>query len=45
LLRYNKLGEGKYERLDRESERRSFEPQSEEKVQELVSIISRECRS
>ena len=45
LLRYNKLGEGKYERLDRECDRRSFEPQSEEKVRELETIISRECRS
>ena len=42
LLPYNKLGEGKYERLDRECERQSFEPQSAEKVRELETIISRE---
>jgi pyruvate formate lyase activating enzyme len=38
LLPYNKLGEGKYDRLDRESSRPSMEPQSEEHIRMLEII-------
>ena len=38
LLPYNKLGESKYNQLDRESERPSQEPQSEENIQMLEAI-------
>lgn len=38
LLPYNKLGEGKYERLDRESSRPSLETQSEEHIRMLEII-------
>jgi len=41
LLPYNRLGEGKYERLDRESERPFLEPQSEEQVRMLELL----CRT
>jgi pyruvate formate lyase activating enzyme len=38
LLPYNKLGEGKYDRLDREGSRPSLEPQSEEHIRMLEII-------
>jgi pyruvate formate lyase activating enzyme len=39
LLPYNKLGEGKYERLDRNGVRPSLESQSEEQIETLEAII------
>lgn len=42
LLPYNKLGENKYERLDREGIRPSLEPQSEERIRLLEALIKSE---
>ena len=38
LLSYNKLGEGKYDRLDRECARPSLEPQSDEQIKMLEML-------
>lgn len=43
LLPYNKLGEGKYERLDKEGMRPSLESQSEEQIRTLETIIKPDC--
>jgi pyruvate formate lyase activating enzyme len=43
LLPYNKLGEGKYERLDRDGARPSLESQSEEQIGTLEAIIKSDC--
>jgi len=39
LLCYNKLGEAKYERLDRENARPNMEPQTEQYIETLKAII------
>jgi pyruvate formate lyase activating enzyme len=39
LLRYNNLGEGKYERLDRGDEQPSIQPQTDEYMETLETIL------